>query len=241
MSTPFECHFKYKKKLLHQLIAFCVLSPSVSLLAATIRLKKGNQITLFVHRIFFLSLSTGEPLMMHPRTNAHMTSVSMTWIVLLVMSLAGVEAIGEEAAPVEQYNDSGETIRHAGVLIPTSVALKSLLSSSSDDAGEEDADVSKRASMSWNKLHGGWGKRERDWEFTDPEGAKNWNRLFGMVGKRAAKWNDLNGMWGKRGGDGQWNSLRGAWGKRAWTDMSHGFGKRGSPHWNNLRGMWGKK
>ena len=168
--------------------------------------------------------------------NAALTSAAATWLLLLAMTMMRVQATREEAAPVEQYNDSGETIRHAGVLIPTSVALKSLLSGKNNNnnvVGEEDeegndADVLKRASASWNKLHGGWGKRERDLELTDPEGAKNWNRLFGLVGKRA-KWNELNGMWGKRGSEGQWNSLRGVWGKRQ------------SPHWNNLRGMWGKK
>lgn len=172
-----------------------------------------------------------------------MTSAAVAWLLLITMTVIGVEATREEAAPVEQYNDSGETIRQAGVLIPTSVALKSLLYSDNNEDDEQgnDVDILKRASASWNKLHGGWGKREKDWELTDPEGVKNWNRLFGMVGKRSAKWNDLNGMWGKRGSEGQWNSLRGGWGKRGWNDMSHGYGKRQSPHWNNLRGMWGRK
>lgn len=180
-------------------------------------------------------------------------------ILLLAALLMGVESVREEAAPVEQYNDSGETVRQNGVLYPTS-----LFKSPLDEAGFADADqrednvaleINKRAA--WNNLQDAWGKRQvlstRDGLLVDPEAERtaSWNRLFGMVGKRGgpAGWSELNGYWGKRTGlhpigatDGlQWSSLGGGWGKRGWNDLSTGYGKRYAPHWNNLRGMWGRK
>lgn len=174
---------------------------------------------------------------MQARANVTLTLAS-AWLALIAVTLVGVDAVLEEAAPVEQYNDSGDTIRQAGVLYPTSIALESLLTKSVEDGEEGSED--KRSAPEWNNLHGGWGKRQKNWESTDPERARNLNRLLGLLRKRAPKWNDLNGGWGKRSGA-QWNSLNGAWGKRGWNDMNHGYGKRQSPHWNNLRGMWGKK
>ena len=170
-----------------------------------------------------------------------MLTTVFTSLTLIAATLMGVESAREEAAPVEQYNDSGETIRQAdGLLVPTSVALKNLLHGGSlaveESRGDSSEAAAKRASPSWTQLYGGYGKREQDWDFTEPE--YYWNRILGLGDKRSPKWNDLNGMWGKRS-EKQWNSLRGGWGKRGWNDMSHGYGKRQSPHWNNLRGMWG--
>ena len=178
------------------------------------------------------------------RVNILLTTAT-AWLFLIATTLMGVDSAREEAAPVEQYNDSGDTIRQPdGLLVPTSIALQSLLTTGdSDDAGntaeagsESEAEMLKRAAPTWSQFYGGYGKRERDIQFTDPEGDRNWNRLFGLVGKRA-QWHDLSGIWGKRG-QVQWNSLNGGWGKRGWMDLSHGYGKR-APHWNNLRGMWG--
>jgi len=176
--------------------------------------------------------------------------ISLT-LALLMMVVACLAAV-EEAVPVEQYKDSGESFDELFVL------PELLLRPGLDEQSMEESKMDKRGApaSSWNKLHGGWGKR-------DPSNS-NWNRMNGVWGKRSptgldagssssligfpssygmssstGKWNQLNNLWGKRSSP-SWNSMNQMWGKRGWNDMNGGWGrKRAVNHWNNLRGMWG--
>lgn len=171
--------------------------------------------------------------------------------------------------PVEQYTDSGETLRVDGGSLLPGAALRELLVMGSLPAASPESSpsdpaslVDKKSTTTWNKLHGGWGKR-------DSSSQANWNRMrvwgkrspngidsgssslialgseypsIGVLSPSSGKWNQLNNLWGKKRAASapSWNNLNQMWGKkRGWNDMNNVWGKRSAPHWNNLRGMWG--
>lgn len=139
------------------------------------------------------------------------------------MAIAGVQSAVEEAAPIEQYTDSGATVLRPQLaqalklaLVPSGKGASSSASSVSpvdnqlpstyqqlipldyDDSDFDDVLAEIKRTTTWNQLHGGWGKRAPPLDISnDAAGASNWNRMNNLWGKRATNWNNLNSGWGE--------------------------------------------
>src|SRR5438128_2326659 len=112
------------------------------------------------------------------------SSIWQVFALFVFCSLDGVFGAAEEPSPIDQYTDSGETIRDivGGNLVPAA-AFRQLLTSAAGDSN----DLEKRTNA-WNKLNMGFSGKRSDW-----------NKLnMGFSGKRASDWNRLSGVWGKR-------------------------------------------
>lgn len=136
-------------------------------------------------------------------------------LIFLLIAVTGVHSAIEEAAPVEQYSDTGDTVLKPSLAAALKLAMKGTSGSQQnqqqqqqlaslplrlvdeyDDGADDDVVAEIKRTQSWNQLHGGWGKRASSIDTNDGPGGSNWNRMNNLWGKRANNWNNLNSGWG---------------------------------------------